>query len=68
MTIEEFKQIATFENFHIENLYGSHWYKYGLHIYKTVEKLTGKVEITYWAEVMNIKKPISKEKFLSELN
>lgn len=68
MTIKDFKNIANFENFHVENIYGSHWYKYGLHIYTTVEKLTGKVSETYFAEVLNQKRPISKEKFLQELN
>jgi hypothetical protein len=68
MTIQEFKNIARSENFHYEGIYGIHYFRYGLHIYRSIEKLTGEASETYFEEVMNVKRPISKEKFINQLN
>jgi hypothetical protein len=68
MTIQDFKNIAHSENFHYEGIYGVHYFRYGLHIYRNIEKLTGEVSETYFEEVMNVKHPISKEKFINQLN
>jgi hypothetical protein len=68
MTIDNFKTVANSENFHYENIYGIHYYSFGFHIFKTVEKLTGKIFETYYTEDQNTRIPITKEQFLNKLN
>jgi hypothetical protein len=65
--INKFKNIADSENFHYGNIYGIHYFDFGLHIYETIEKLTNQKNVSYWVENENTKIPISKDDFLREI-
>jgi hypothetical protein len=47
-----------------ENIYGSKYHKYGFSIYRSIEKITGKVSEIYY----DYEYPVSKERFLELLN
>ena len=64
MTINNFKNLAENNIFHLENCFGVTYSSVGFKIFKTVEKLTGKAAETYQIDG----KPVTKTAFLLGLN